>query len=138
MTWAMKSFFRLTGNKLFIEDVQVSADASHGKQCFLEKLEQSEEGQTWSVDAEFAEGEILATAEEHGVTLNTPPRRVISHGKFPKTEFVYDAEADTYTCPHGTVLSQRDLPQEGHMCGVPVTGGLYHLQNRSNGHPESP
>jgi transposase len=100
-------FFSTDGKQLFIEDVQVSADASQGKQQFLEKLEQSEEGQRWSVDAEFAEGDILAKAEEKGVTLNTPPRQVTSHGKFPKTAFVYDAEADTYTCPHGEMLPYR-------------------------------
>jgi len=97
-------FFSTDGKQLFIEDVQVSAEASHGKQQFLEKLTQSEAGQIWSVDAEFAEGEILAKAEEKGVTLNTPPRQVSSHGKFSKTEFGYEAESDTYTCPHGEIL----------------------------------
>jgi hypothetical protein len=100
-------FFSTDGKQLFIEDVQVSANASDGKQQFLEKLEHSEAGQTWSVDAEFAEGDILTKAEEKEVRLNTPPRQVISHGKFPKTEFVYDAETDAYTCPHGQVLSHR-------------------------------
>jgi hypothetical protein len=99
-------FFSTDGKQLFIEDVQVSAAASQGKQQFLEKLEQSTAGQTWSVDAEFAEGEILAKAEEKGVILNTPPRQAPSRGgKFPKTECVYDAETDTYTCPAGQVLS---------------------------------
>lgn len=100
-------FFSTDGKQLFIEDVQVSANASHGQQLFLDILEQSEEGQTWSVDAEFATGEILDKAEDKKVILNTPPRQVTSHGKFPKTEFAYDAEADTYTCPHGKVLSHR-------------------------------
>jgi transposase len=100
-------FFSTDGKQLFIEDVQVSADASRGQQLFLEKLEQSQEGQSWSVDAEFAKGDILEKAEEKGVTLNTPPRQVTSHGKFPKTEFTYDAEADTYTCPHGQLLFHR-------------------------------
>jgi hypothetical protein len=105
--WGYDVFFSTDGKQLFIEDVQVSADASQGKQHFLEKLEQSEEGQTWSVDAEFAEGDILAKAEEKGVSLNTPPRQGTSHGTFPKTEFVYDAETDTYTCPAGQILSHR-------------------------------
>lgn len=100
-------FFSTDGKQLFIEDVQVSAEASQGQQHFLNKLEQSEEGQTWSVDAEFTTGEILAKAEDKKVLLNTPPRQVTSHGKFPKTEFVYEPEADTYTCPHGQVLSHR-------------------------------
>ena len=100
-------FFSTDGNQLFIEDVQVSADASSGKFLFLEKLAQSAPGQIWSVDAEFAEGEILATAEARGVTLNTPPRQVISHGKFPKTAFTYDVATDTYTCPGGQTLSHR-------------------------------
>jgi transposase len=98
-------FFSTDGKELFIEDVQVSAEASQGQQLFLDKLEQSEEGQTWSADAEFATGKILDKAEEKKVTLNTPPRQATSHGKFSKAEFVYDAEADTYTCPHGKVLS---------------------------------
>lgn len=83
----------------------MSAEASHGRQLFLDTLEQSTEGQTWSVDAEFATGTILDTAEEKQVILNTPPRQVTSRGKFPKTEFVYDATSDTSTCPHGKVLS---------------------------------
>jgi transposase len=100
-------FFSTDGKQLFIEDVQVSAEASQGQQLFLDKLEQSEDGQTWSVDAEFCTGEILEKAEEKGVTLNTPPRQVTSQGTFPKTEFVYDADADTYTCPQGQCLSHR-------------------------------
>jgi transposase len=100
-------FFSTDGKQLFLEDVQVSAEASQGPHLFLEKLEQSEAGQSWSVDAEFAKGEILEKAEEKGVTLNTPPRQVTSHGKFPKTEFRYDAEPDTYICPHGQILSHR-------------------------------
>ena len=100
-------FFSTDGKQLFLEDVQVSAEASQGQPLFLEKLAQSEEGQSWSVDAEFATGDILEKAEEQGVTLNTPPRQVTSHGKFPKTEFRYDAETDTYTCPHGQILSHR-------------------------------
>lgn len=100
-------FFSTDGKQLFIEDVLVSAEASQGQALFVEKLEQSEAGQTWSVDAEFATGDIFVKAEEKGVTLNTPPRQVTSHGLFPKTAFVYDAEADTYTCPHGQILSHR-------------------------------
>lgn len=46
--------------------------------------------------------------------LNTPPRQVASHEKFLKTEFVYHAEADTYTCPHGELLRH---------CGTPHTLG---------------
>jgi transposase len=98
-------FFSTDGKQLFIEDVQVSAEASQGKYQFLEKLEQSEAGQQWSVDAEFAEGDILAKAEEKEVILHTPPRQTPSRGKFSKTEFLYDAETDTYTCPAGKTLS---------------------------------
>jgi transposase len=100
-------FFSTDGQQLFIEDVLVSAEASQGQSLFLEKLAQSKAGQMWSVDAEFATGDILEKAEDQGVTLNTPPRQVTSHGKFPKTAFTYDAEADTYTCPHGQRLSHR-------------------------------
>jgi transposase len=100
-------FFSTDGKQLFIEDVQVAAEASQGAQLFLDKLEQSEQGQIWSVDAEFAQGDILTKAEEKGVSLNTPPRQVTSHGKFSKTEFRYDTESDTYTCPAGYLLSHR-------------------------------
>ena len=100
-------FFSTDGKQLFIEDVQVLAEASHGQQLFLEKLEQRAAGQMGSVDGEFAKGDIFAKAEEKGVTLNPPPRQGTSHGKFPKTEFVYDAEADTDTCPPGQSLSHR-------------------------------
>ena len=100
-------FFSTDGKQIFIEDVQVSAEVSCGQQVFLDKLEQSHAGQRWSVDAEFAKGEILQNAEKKEGTLNAPPRQVTSHGKFPKTEFPYDAEADTYTCPHGQILSHR-------------------------------
>jgi transposase len=123
-------FFSTDGKELFIEDGQVSADASQGQQIFLAKLEQSEEGQTWSADAEFATGKILDKAEEKKVTLNTPPRQATSHGKFSKAEFVYDAEADTYTCPHGKVLSHSGTshkkgerhyrPEKGTCDGCPV------------------
>ncbi len=100
-------FFSTDGKELFIEDVQVSAAPSQGAQLFLDKLEQSEAGQAWSVDAEFAQGEILAKAEEQEVILNTPPRSVTSHGKFSKLEFSYAHETDTYTCPAGQTLSHR-------------------------------
>jgi len=102
-----ETFFSTDGKQLFIEDVQVSAEPSHGQKVFLEKLEQSEAGQTWSVDAEFATGEILKKAEQKKVTLNTPPRQVNTRGLFPKTEFSYDADSDTYTCPHGDCLSHK-------------------------------
>jgi transposase len=123
-------FFSTDGKQLFIEDVHVAAEAAQGKSIFVEKLAQSDPGQTWSVDAEFAEGDILAKAEEKGVSLNTPPRQVISHGKFPKTEFAYDAETDTYTCPAGQMLSHRGTnrklgerhyrPEKGTCDGCPL------------------
>ncbi len=100
-------FFSTDSKQLFIEDVQVAAEASSGPQLFWDKLEQSGAGQTWSVDAEFATGALLKKAEDLGVTLNTPVRQVISHGMFPKTAFGYDPEADEYTCPHGQRLSHR-------------------------------
>ena len=122
-------FFSTDGKQLFIEDVQVSAEASQGQQIFVDKLEQSEEGQTWSADAEFATGKILNKAEEKKVMLNTPPRQATSPGKFSKAEFVYDAETDTSTCPHGQVLSHRGTshkkgerhyrPEEGTCDGCP-------------------
>jgi transposase len=100
-------FFATDGKQLFIEDVIVSAEASQGQQVFLDKLEQSQEGQQWSVDAEFAAGEILKKAEEKRVILHTPPRQIATHGGFPKTAFRYEAETDTYTCPHGQILGHK-------------------------------
>jgi hypothetical protein len=100
-------FFSTDGKQLFIEDVIVAAEASQGQQVFLEKLEHSQEGQQWSVDAEFATGELLKAAEEQRVILHTPPRQVASHGGFPKTAFPYDSERDTYTCPQGQTLSHK-------------------------------
>jgi len=100
-------FFSTDGKQLFIEDVQVSEEASQGQQVFLDKLEQSEEGQTWSTDAEFSTGEILKKAEGKKLILNTPARQVNTRGLFPKTEFVYDAGSDSYTCPNGKCLSHR-------------------------------
>jgi transposase len=100
-------FFSTDGQQLFIEEVIVSAEASQGQQVFLGKLAQSQEGQQWSVDAEFATGEILKTAEEKGVILNTPPRQTVTHGGFSKTEFLYDMPTDTYRCPQGHTLSPR-------------------------------
>jgi hypothetical protein len=99
-------FFSTDSAQLFIEDVLVSADASQGQSLFTEKLAQSEPGQQWSVDAEFRIGEILHAAEEARVTLNTPVQQGNTHGKtFPKTEFVYEKETDTYTCPAQQTLS---------------------------------
>ena len=98
-------FFSTDGKEFFIEDVLVSSKACAGQQLFLEKLEESQEGQIWSVDAEFAAGEILAKAEEKKVILNTPGRSVNSHGVFGKTEFEYDAGTNTYTCPNKQKLS---------------------------------
>ena len=100
-------FFSTDGKQLFLEDVQVASEPSQGQQVFLNKLEQSEAGQIWSADAEFTTGEIAHKAEEKHVILNTPARPVNTHGLFPKTEFVYDADTDSYACPHGPCLSLR-------------------------------
>ncbi len=98
-------FFSTDSKELFIEDVDVSAKASQGQAIFAEKLDQSEPGQEWSVDAEFRTGELLKKAEENKVILNTPPRTVSSSGMFSKTEFVYQSGSDTYTCPNGQTLA---------------------------------
>jgi hypothetical protein len=105
-------FFSTDGKQLFIEDVIVSADASQGQQVFLDKLGQSQEGQQWSVDAEFATGEILKKAEERHVTVNTPVRQTVTHGGFPKTAFQYDGLTDTYRCPQGQTLSHCGTHQK--------------------------
>lgn len=99
-------FFSTDSAQLFIEDVLVSADASQGQALLTEKLTQSEPGHQWSVDAEFRTGAILHAAEEARVTLNTPVQQGNGQGKkFPKTEFVYHEDTDTYTCPAQQTLA---------------------------------
>lgn len=101
-------FFSTDSAQLFIEDVLVSARASQGQTLFTDKLAQSEPGQQWSVDAEFRTGEILQAAETARVTLNTPVQHGNAQGNtFPKTEFVYHADTDTYTCPADQSLAHR-------------------------------
>lgn len=99
-------FFSTDGKELFIVDVDVSSEAGKGQTIFKEKLEQSQQGQQWSVDKEFSTGEILKKAEEKKVILNTPlcaPKS--KKGKFSKAEFTYNEEDDTYTCPNGKTLN---------------------------------
>lgn len=38
--------------------------------------------------------------------------RAISRALFVKADFIYDAEADTYTCPTGKVLTYRYTREE--------------------------
>ncbi|MCP4704477.1 MAG: hypothetical protein GY865_07690 [candidate division Zixibacteria bacterium] len=99
-------FFSSDAQQLFIVDVDLSAQPSQGQSIFKKKLEQSQPGQTWSVDGEFTTGELLSVAEEKQVTLNTPPRPLTNKGFFPKTEFSYDEAVNTYTCPGDQILSQ--------------------------------
>ena len=106
-------FFSTDSAQLFIEDVLVSADASQGQALLTEKLTQSEPGQQWSVDAEFRTGAILQAAEEARVTLNTPVQKEHPQEKtFPKTEFRYDEDTDTYTCPAQQTLSHRGTTEK--------------------------
>jgi transposase len=123
-------FFSTDGKPVFIEDGHVMAEAAQGQQVFVDKLEQRPEGQTWSVDAEFAQGAILDQAEANGVTLNTPPRQVPFQGRFPTTEFGDDAEADPSTGPPGQIVSPRgtnrqngerhDRPAPGRCAACPL------------------
>jgi len=106
-------FFSTDSAQLFIEDVLVSAEASQGQSLFTEKLVQSEPGQQWSVDAEFRTGGILHAAEEARVTLNPPVQPGNAQKKkFPKTEFVYDEDTDTYACPAQQTLSHCGTNQK--------------------------
>jgi len=98
-------FFTTDSKQLFIEAVDVSAEACQGQRIFADKLEQSTPGQAWSVDAEFSTGPLLKKAEEKLVILNTPPRAGSSTGLFPKADFVYRPMSDTYTCPYQQTLS---------------------------------
>ncbi len=98
-------FFTTDSKQLFIEEVDVSAKGSQGPSIFGEKLERSEVGREWSVDAEFSSGELLEKAEKNKVILNTPPRAEGSNGLFPKSECVYQPDSDTYTCPNDQTLA---------------------------------
>ncbi|MCP4400041.1 MAG: hypothetical protein GY801_22390 [bacterium] len=105
-------FFTTDSKQLFIEDVDVSAEACRGQAIFTQKLDQSAPGQEWSVDAEFSTGELLDKAEQKQVILNTPPRLASCGGLFSKSEFVYQCASDTYTCPHGETLSHASTHQK--------------------------
>jgi transposase len=106
-------FFSTDSAQLFIEDVLVSEEASQGQSLFQEKVAHSEPGQQWSVDAEFRTGDLLHAAEEAGVILNTPAQKGDAEGKkFPKAEFLYDADADTYACPAQQTLSHCGTNQK--------------------------
>lgn len=100
-------FFPTDGKQMFITEVDVQCEANQGRAVFKEKLAASEPGQTWSVDAEFAVGEIVATAQEKKVALNTPPRpEHTAAGLYPKSAFVYNPADNTYTCPNQQTLAQ--------------------------------
>jgi transposase len=106
-------FFSTDGAQLFIEDVLVSAEPSQGQALLANKLAQSEPGQQWSVDAEFRTGNLLHAAEAARVTLNTPVQKGNPQGNtFPKTEFRYDEDTDTYTCPAQQTLSHRGTTEK--------------------------
>lgn len=107
-----ETFFTTDSEQLFITEVDVSAEPSQGQAILKEKLEKSQSGQTWSVDGEFTTGELLTTAKDKKVTLNTPPRPLTNKGFFPKTEFSYDEKANTYTCPGDQILSQMSQNKE--------------------------
>jgi transposase len=98
-------FFSIDSHQLFIDGVDVAKTAGQGQRIFIENIKASEPGQMWSVDMEFSTGEILAQAEEHHVIVNTPPRPASNSGLYPKRDFVYQAETDTYTCPNFETLS---------------------------------
>ena len=100
-------FLTTNGKDLFITEVDVASQANQGQAIFQKKLEASEAGQTWNVDAEFSTGQLVATAQEKQVILNTPPRpeQAIA-GLYPKSVFTYNATDNTYTCPHQQTLAQ--------------------------------
>ncbi len=98
-------FFTTDSKQSFIEQVDVSSEAGQGQRVFAEKLQQSTPKQAWSVDAEFSTGPLLELAETQEVILNTPLRMSRSTGVFAKSEFVYQADLDTYTCPNQQTLS---------------------------------
>jgi len=62
----------------------------------------------------FSSAELLACHEE-GITATVPRPETSGNRKkdmFVKADFIYDAEADTYTCPAGKVLSYRYTREE--------------------------
>ncbi len=98
-------FFTTDSEQLCIEQVDVSSEAGQGQRIFAEKLKQSTPGQEWSVDAEFSTGPLLKLSETRQVILNTPPRTYASTGMFTKSEFMYQADSESYTCPNRQTLS---------------------------------
>lgn len=99
-------FFTTDLNQLFLDVPDVSAAPSQGKRIFKEKLGNSRPGQQWNVDGEFTTGDLLSLAEDKNVTLNTPPRPLSNKGFFPKTDYTYDPDKNSYTCPGGQTLRQ--------------------------------
>ena len=65
-------------------------------------------------DAGYAEGEQLRRCEQNGVTAYVPlpdkSGRKKAEGRFIRDDFVYDAEANCYRCPHGEELQQMGKP----------------------------
>lgn len=58
-------------------------------------------------DAGYSNGEQLANCEEQGITATVPSNRSMNNrgNHYQKSDFVYDAEKDQFTCPAGEVLS---------------------------------
>jgi transposase len=74
----------------------------------------------------FSGAEILACHED-GITATVPRPDTSGNrkkGMYVKADFVYDAEADTYTCPTGKVLTYRYAREER---------GLMHRRYWQNG-----
>lgn len=79
---------------------QLAAVAQGAKQALgVEHLEVA-------ADAGYGDAEQLKACEENAITPFVPhPRSVNTHGKyFDKSQFVYQPESNTYTCPAGGTL----------------------------------
>jgi transposase len=59
-------------------------------------------------DTGYYNGNALKACEEDGIVAYVPPAkrtaRLEAQGRISHEEFVYDAEADAYRCPHGALL----------------------------------
>lgn len=67
-------------------------------------------------DRGYFNGAELLACHEDGITATVPRPETSGNrkkGMFVKADFIYDAVADTYTCPAGEVLTYRYSREEG-------------------------
>lgn len=93
-------------------DVTNDGNDSHQLVPMAEKAKEAMdvESLTALADAGYYESEQLKQCEEGGVTayvaIPDTVKRFEKTGRFSREAFTYDAERDTYTCPHGQILQR--------------------------------